>query len=262
MTIIKHELKQNIKTLLIWSIILGGLTFSFMLMFPSIKGQMGDMVKSYANMGSFSAAFGIDKINFATAMGFYGIEAGTMIAIGGAMFSAMLGSVALSKEESNHTAEFLLTHPISRVRVVAEKLISVILQVTIFNIICFCCAIISFAIIGEDIEIKNLILFHIAQLIMHLEIMCICFAISAFGRHANVGMGLGFAAILYFMNLFVNASSQAKSLKYVTPFQYSDAAEIFPSGHLDSLLVGIGVGIAIISICIAFFKYTRKDIAV
>jgi len=260
MTIVKHELKRNWKSLLIWSAILGGMIFMFMLMFPAIKDQIGAMQEAYANMGSFTAMFGMDKINFTTAMGFYGIEAGAMISLGGAMFAALTGAGALSKEEGNHTAEFLLTHPISRKQIVAEKLIFVALQVLCFNLFCFVCALISFGIINEPLEMNKLLLFHFVQLIMQWEIACICLCVSAFQKKANVGLGLGFSAILYFMNLFVNASEDAKFLKYITPFNYSDASEVFSTGHLDGVLIGIGCAIAVAGVVVAFVKYCKKDI--
>lgn len=260
MIIVKHELKQNLKTLILWGGILGGMIFAFMLMFPSMEKQIGEMAESYANMGGFSTAFGLDKLSFATPLGFYGIEAGTMVALGGAMFAAMIGALALSKEEGNHTAEFLLTHPISRLQVVTEKLISVFLQVLLLNIICLGCGVISFAVIGEDLEMKKMLLFHLAQFIMHLEIASICFAFSAFSKRQNVGLGLGFAALLYFINLFVNISEDVEFLKYITPFHYSDAANIISTGKLDGLLIGIGCGIGILSMIIAYLTYCRKNI--
>lgn len=260
MTIVRHELKQNLITLLIWSLILGSLIFTFMLMFPAFKNQMGQMENLYKNMGSFSAAFGLNKISFATAIGFYGIEAGTMIALGGSMFAALTGASALSKEEGGHTAEFLLTHPVSRVQIIAEKLIFITVQIVLFNLICVCCALASFAVINESVD-KNLWLFHAGQLILQLEVAYICFGISAFQKRANIGLGLGFAAVLYFMSLFVNASKDAEFLKYITPFQYADAANIFPAGHLDGGLVAIGCGIAVAGAAAAFIWYSKKDIS-
>jgi len=260
MTIVKHEFKHNWKSLLIWSAVIGGMIFMVMLIYPAIKDQIGAMQEAYANMGSFTAAFGMDKINFTTAMGFYGIEAGAMISLGGAMFAALTGAGVLSKEEGNHTAEFLLTHPISRKQIVAEKLIFVALQVLIFNLVCFISVLISFAIINEPFEMNKLFLFHFAQLIMQWEIACICLCVSAFQKKANIGLGLGFAAILYFMNLFVNVSEDAEFLKYITPFNYSDAGEILSKGQLDGVLIGIGCAIAVVATVIAFLKYCKKDI--
>ena len=98
MTIVKHEIKQNFKTWLIWSIALSGMLAMFMLLYPAIRSQVKEMAEFYANMGSFTAMFGMDRIDFTTATGFYGIEVGAVISIGGSLFAAMIGIAALSKE--------------------------------------------------------------------------------------------------------------------------------------------------------------------
>ena len=38
---------------------------------------------------------------------------------------------------------------------------------------------------------------------------------------------LGLAAVLYFLNIIANLTDQAKWLKYITPFGYAEAADIF-----------------------------------
>lgn len=261
MVVWKHEIRQNYKTLLIWSLVVGALTAIFMLMFKSLEGEISQMADAYANMGGFSAAFGMDKISFTTPMGFYGIEAGAMLSICGAMFGAMTGINMLSKEEHNHTAEFLLTHPVSRNKVILQKLLCTIFQVAVFNVICILFAVISFKMIEADIEWKKMMLFQLAQFLMHLEVACICFGISAFTRRQNTGAGLGFAAILYFMGIMYNISEGAESLKYITPFIYSDAGTIMSEETIDMVLVGIGLLIAMGCVAAAFLKYHRKDIA-
>lgn len=75
----------------------------------------------------------------------------------------------------------------------------------------------SFAFIGEELAIREFLLLHGAYTVLQLEIACICFGISAFIRRSGVGVGLGLAALLYFLNLFKNISSQAEFLKYITP---------------------------------------------
>ena len=61
------------------------------------------------------------------------MECYEILGLGGGLFAALTAIAALSKEEREHTAEFLLTHPVSRTRVVTEKLLAVILQVVLLN---------------------------------------------------------------------------------------------------------------------------------
>lgn len=261
MMIFKHELKENYKMLLIWSLIIGALTITFMTMYKSLEPDIAGIADTYANMGSFSSAFGMDKIEFTTALGFYGIEAGAMLSICGSMFGAMTGISVLSKEEYGHTAEFLLTHPVSRKRVALEKLFYVWMQVILFNMICLGAAVVSFGIIGEKIEFKPLLLFHAAQLVMHLEIACICYAVSAFCKRLNTGIGLGFAAVLYFVSIMYNITEDAEKLKYITPFVYADAGTVISEEAIDMGLMGIGIGVMAVCMILGIFWYDRKDMA-
>lgn len=261
MILLKHELKQNYKSLLIWSLILGILTVIFMGMYESLQGDIEDMAQMYGNMGRFSQAFGMDKISFTTAMGFYGIEAGAMISICGAMFGAMTGIGILSKEEHQHTAEFLFSHPISRVRVTLEKLLFTVLQVILFNLIYFGFAVLSFVVIGEEIEWKVFGIFHLAQMLMHLQIAVLCFGISSYMRKQNVGTGLGFATLMYFLGLLYNVSDKVEGLKYITPFVYADAGTVMSQKSIDGSLAAIGWALAFVIVLLGIVHYNRKDLA-
>jgi ABC-2 type transport system permease protein len=53
-------------------------------------------------------SFGMDKLNFGEFMGYFGIECGNVLGLGGALFAALAGISALAKEEKDRTAEFLL----------------------------------------------------------------------------------------------------------------------------------------------------------
>ena len=97
-TILKHELKANFKTFLIWCLSVSFMSFMCILMFTSVKESMVDMAESFASMGAFSNAFGMDKLSIATLAGFYATEVGTIHGLGGAMFAAIISACMFSKE--------------------------------------------------------------------------------------------------------------------------------------------------------------------
>lgn len=261
MTIYIKELRQSIKSFLIWTCSIAFMILICILIFPEMKNEMDSMSNLFSNMGGFTAAFGMDKLNFGELMGFYGIEIGNILGIGGGFFAALLGVSILAKEERERTAEFLLTHPVSRLSVVTQKLLSVITQIIIMNGFVVITSFISSKSIGENLQIKEFILLHIAYLILQLEISCICFGISAFISHGSIGIGLGLALGLYFMNLICNISERAKFLKYITPYAYADASNVIATSTIDMKLIMIGVLFSILGIVAAYIKYTQKDIS-
>ena len=261
MTVYRKELKQSIKSLCIWSASIAFMMMVCVLIFPEMKGDMDSMSDMFANMGGFSAAFGMDKLSFGELMGFYGIECGNVLGIGGGFFAALAGIGVLANEEKERTAEFLLTHPVSRGSVVMQKLLSVLTQVVILNVVVVAVSLISVSVIGEEFRMKEFWLLHLAYLLMQLEIACICFGISAFIRRGSIGIGLGMALALYFMNLVCNMAKQVEFLRYVTPYAYADASNIISEGELDALLITIGVIIAIAGAAVGSVTYMKKDIA-
>ncbi|MGM9614774.1 MAG: ABC transporter permease subunit [Oscillospiraceae bacterium] len=261
MTICKHELRQGWVSLLIWAAAIGGMLGLCILIFPDMASDMGDIGAMFSDMGSFSAAFGMDRINFGEFIGFYGVECGNVLGLGGAFFAALTGITALAKEEKEHTAEFLLTHPVSRARVVFEKLIAVLLQVTILNLAAAAVTWGCIAIIGEEVSAKTMTQLLAGYYIMQLETAAITFGISAFMRRGSVGAGLGLAAVFYFLNIAANLTEKAQALKYITPFGYTDSADIIANGVLNREYLMVGVVIGLAGIAAAFWRYTKKDIA-
>lgn len=261
MTIIRHELKQSKISLIIWTVAIVFLLDICIFLFPEMKGEMNDVSEVFSSMGSFTQAFGMDKVNFGTLIGFYAVECGNILGLGGAFFASLCAISVLSKEEKERTAEFLLTHPVNRVCVVAEKLISVLLQIVILNAVVYVSVVLSIVLIGETVAWQGITLMHTAYLILQFELAGICFGISAFLHRGSVGIGLGIAVIMYFLNIIANLTESAEFLKYITPFGYADGAEIAKNISLDMNMIAIGILFAVIGISAGFVKYCRKDIS-
>lgn len=260
MTLIKHELRQGMISFFIWTGAIGLLLTICVFLYPEMKGQMEDIGSMFSSMGAFSAAFGMDRLNFGSFIGYYAIECGNVLGLGGAFFSSLCAVSILSKEEGSRTAEFLMTHPVSRRRIVTEKLIAVLVQILAMNLIIYGLAAGSAGLIGEKILWKEFSLMHLAYLLMQLEVAGITFGISAFLKRNSAGVGLGFAVLMYFLNLVANIAESAEFLKYITPFGYSDGADIATKGCLNIPMTVLGLCFGGAGIAAAYLKYCKKDI--
>lgn len=262
MILFRHEMKRGRLAFLIWTLGIASMIIVCMVLYPEMKQQMDEVTEMFSNMGGFTAAFGMDQVNFGEVMGFYAVECGNILGLGGAFYAALLGIMALSKEEKEHTAEFLLTHPVSRLQIVVEKWLACIVQLLLMNGIIVAISVASFTAIGEDMEGKAFVILHLAFLVMQLEIMSVCFGISAFIRGSGMGAGIGLATVLYFLNIIRNISEKAESLKYVTPFAYANASDIVADVAVDEKLLMLGVVYGVIGVLAAVIYYRRKDISV
>ena len=260
MTLVRHELKQGRTAFLIWTAAIGGLLAVCVFLFPEMKGEMEGVSDIFSSMGSFTAAFGMDRLNFGTFTGFYAVECGNVLGLGGAFFASLCGAGILCKEEKERTAEFLLAHPVSRRRISTEKLAAVLVQVTAMNLIIYAVSVGAIAAVGEAVPWKEINLLHLAYYLLQLELAGICFGISAFMRKGTVGTGLGIAAVMYFLNLIANIAESAEFLKYITPFGFCEGADIVANGSLDGKLVVIGMAVGLIGVTAAYVKYGGKDI--
>lgn len=260
-TIYKHEMKILYKTLLIWTLAVGGMCFVCILLFNSMKEEMEGMAESFSQMGAFADAFGMSQLSIATLEGFYSTEVGTVHSLGAAMFASIISMIMLSKEEDGHTSEFLFTLPVSRGKVITSKLIAVITNVIIFNVISVGAYTLGIVILGEDIDFDRFFLYHGMQLLMHLEIAGICFGLSAFMKKNKLGLGLGIVMIFYAYDLMSRVIPDLSDYKILSPFSYSNAADIFSTGQVEVPALVLGMVIMAVCVIAAYIRYGKKDLA-
>lgn len=261
MTLLIHELKRNLKSLLIWTLSVGILCGGCLLLFESLEESMAEMAAAYSSMGAFSAALGMDKMNIGTIEGFYATEIGLMFALGGAMFAAMTGASIVSKEEEGHTSEFLNTLPLGRGYIVGWKYGALVVLVLLFQVICFIFIGIGFAGAGEWPPLREFVLFHGTQILMQLEIGSICFLISAISKRRQIGGALGLAMLLYMLDLLCRVLPDLENLKYVTPYYFSNAADIFSTGEIPMEMMLISVFVTVGSAAAAVIIYKKRDLS-
>lgn len=260
MAILKHELRLGKNTFFIWTAVIAFMLGICILIYPEMEGQMSEISGVFAEMGSFSAAFGMDRINFGEFAGYFGVECGNILGLGGAFFAALIGISALAKEEREQTAEFLLTHPVSRRKVVMQKLCAVFIQIMAFNAVVIGVTVLSALIVGESPDKKIFTLLFLAYFILQIEIAAVCFGISSFISRSGIGIGLGIAAMFYFLNIISNLTKEAEFLKYITPFGYTDSADIITNSSIEMKYLVVGLVLTVMGIFTAFWKYGKKDI--
>lgn len=259
MILLKHEIRSNFKTLLIWAGCVGLCCFGCLLLFKGIKDTMEPMAQLYGEMGAFSEALGLDRLNVADMEGYFATEIALIYALGGAMFAAMTGAVMLSKEEEGHTAEFLYTLPVGRGCVVAWKYAAMAALILLFQAICILWIWLGFAGAGEMPERGHLILYYEAQLLMQLEVGSVCFLLSALCRKKQIGAALGLVILLYIADIMCRVVPDLEALGYITPFYFSNGADIFVNGEVEKGPALLGFAVVAVSPLLAAVVCQKKD---
>ena len=256
-----HEIKRNKVSLIVWSVVLAWMLGICIVIYPEMQSQMGDLSDMFADMGAFSDAFGMDQLQFGEFMGYFGIECGNTLGLGGAFLAAIVGISALSKEERDKTAELLLTLPVSRSRVVTEKLLFSVLHILVVNVAVFLVCVLGSVAISADANYGQMALILLSYLLMQLEIMAITFGISSLLKRSGFGIGIGIGFGFYFMNILANLTEEIEFLKYLTPFGFADSGHIISEGSIEPISLIIGIILFALGILLAYYQYNRKDIA-
>lgn len=264
MMIYKREMKRNLKGLIIWSAVLCGLVLMMMSMFPSFAKDaqaMEDVLGLFPE--SLQNVFGMETLSLGTFIGFYGIEVHLMNTLIGSVYAALLAAGMLVKEESEHTAEFLLSKPVSRIEVTGQKLAAVLTNLILLNA---AITAVSFASIGfaeETVDKTVLALFMLATFLLHVTVAAISFLLSALMRKNRhiVSLALGVVFLSYALHIMAGLSEQFDFLRHVSVFAYVDAASIAREGALKGTYVLVMLLASLLCIAGAFGYYRNKDIA-
>ena len=260
MTIFKAQLKQDKIAFSIWTLSIVSLIAMCIFMYPSMQSQMDSVSEMFASMGAFSSAFGMDKLNFGTMLGFYAVECGNILGLGGCFYSCLYSINMLSKEEKEKTAEFLLSHPVKRSTVYLQKLLAIFFEITLLNLLVYVCSFICIKAIGETMDINSFNLIHLAYYLMQVELMGLCYFISSTNNKNNAGFGLGIGLLMYILNIMANISDKLEMVKYISPFGYCEASDILVNGSLDFAKILIALIIFSLSLAAGYFIYNKKDI--
>ena len=129
-----HEFRTRLKSVIIWSLSLTFLIVFFFSLFPVFADQaalMNEFLARYPQ--ELRAAFGMDNMDLATVLGFYSFIF-MFVQLCLAIQASNYGFGLVSIEESELTADFLLTKPVSRAQVLTSKLLAALTSLTLTNL--------------------------------------------------------------------------------------------------------------------------------
>lgn len=266
MIIFKREFKVNLKSLMMWSLSLSAIILIMLSIYPQLASEHQNIAKLIESLpDSFRNAFNMDAVDISTLIGFYSLESYIMITLLGSIYATILASGILSKEENDHTAEFLLSKPVSRKRIATEKLIVVFLNLIIFNITVAIASLLGFQFSeNSDVPMDTFFALILGAFFLHVTFASIAFLLSSFVTKSRkiLALSLGLVLVMYFLSIVAGLSEKLKILGYLTPFEFVKAADILLSHSLDVLYVVIMLLLSVVSITLAYMVYGRKDMQV
>lgn len=262
MNIFFREIKTNLKSLLIWSAIITLLIMIAVAKFSAFAGNP-DMLAMLDSMPPvMMEALSMNAFNLTTLSGFYGLMF-IYFSLMGAIAAAMWGSDIISKEERDKTVEFSLVLPVSRSRVVTAKALAALVNCILFVLITWAVSLVAVQSYQPDQDFFNfLALEMLAMFLIELIFLAIGLLLGCAMKRYKLSGSTAVAIILttYFLSIISAMQEQLDFLKYITPFKYFDAGELFRTGSLDTTYLVLTTVIIVISLVVAYWTYNRRDL--
>ena len=260
----KREMKINLKSFIIWTSILIGLFLVVFLVYPSIVNSenmqmMDEMMKIFPE--EMLKAFNMDISSIDTAFGWLKTEGFVFVLLITGIYSGILGSNILLKEESDKTIEYLNSVPVTRKKIVINKIICgllyivlMVLAIGIFNFIGLT--------LSGDFDRKSYLLLSVTPLFSSIVIFAVCLFLSTFTHKTKktLGISLGIVFASYFLNVISEMGESTEFLKYISIFTLADIRNVIVDVSINPLMVALAIGITAIFIILTIIHYNRKEL--
>lgn len=260
----KRELKINFKSFLIWTSILIAMFLVVFLVYPYIitddsLNSLDSMMKVFPK--ELIKAFNMDITSINTVYGWLKSEGFMFILIIVGIYSSILGSNIVLKEESDKTIEYLNGIPIKRSKIVLDKVLVALFYITLMVVIVGIFNYIGLAISG-DFERKQYLILSVTPLLCGLPLFAINLFLSTF-RHKTkktIGISLGMVFFFYFLQIVSELGEKTKVLRYFTIYTLADTRNVVAKSVMNPWMIIISITITLVFITGSFIRYEKKEL--
>lgn len=264
MNIYLRELKARRKSIIFWSIGIFFLEVASMNKFAGFQksGQATQVFAAFPK--GLAAAFGLGNVDINTALGWFAMAMMyTLVMV--AIHASLLGAGILSEEEQDKTAEFLYAKPISRAKVVTEKLLAALTLIVALNIATLLSLIAAVAMVNKGASAnKEILLMMAGMFVIQVIFMVIGSAAAAVVRKPKYA-GAAASAIMFstfFLSMWLDITEKLPWLKYFTPFKYFDAKVFANHAKFDYVYLVISIGIIAAMLTATYVFYQKRDLSI
>ncbi|MDI6880748.1 MAG: ABC transporter permease subunit [Desulfitobacteriaceae bacterium] len=264
MVMFYRELAWNRKQFLIWTVILTLSSVLMLAMFPSIAEQADKYTELLKNSPkAMISGLGAGNMDFAKVLDFFAYIIPYIILFA-AIYAMLLGAGMLSTEEDEQTIDFLLAKPVTRSGIVTAKYAAALVYLLLLNVVLTLANYIAIeAFKGKSTySLKAFLMIALGAFLVQWTFASIGFFLSVFVVRSKslTPISLGVVLGTYFISIASVVSAKLENLKYVTPFQYVNPANIIKNEGLNGVYVSIMVGFIAIMTVGTYWAYQRKDI--
>lgn len=261
---LKRELKVNLKSFIIWLLILIGIFLIVYLIYPYIITD--ESIKSVDELMEIFPegvlkTFNMDITSISTAYGWFKTEGFMFILIIIGLYASFLGGSILLKEENDKTIEYLATLPVKRKNIVTSKIIASFIYIFLITLCLGIFNYISLKISG-DINTKQFIYLSTTPILIAYPFFSINLFISTY-LHKNkktIGISLGMVFIFYIISILSEISSKVEFLKYFSIYTLADTRNVIINIKFNPYYIITSLLLTTIFIIGTYYRYQKKEL--
>lgn len=257
----KKEFKDNFKSLLIWTGIISIIYIIIIILYPSIissSNNINEMLEGFSP--ELLQIFNMDIIDLSKYSGWYTSEGLIFVILGIGIYSALLGSSIVLKEENDRTIEYLGVLPISRTKILLTKVFVGVINILLITFIVGIVNTIGASII-EEIKFSQILMISITPCLTSLILFFISLFISMFFKKTNktLPISIGIVFIFYLIDILTKLSNKLEWLKYLTPITLADTRSLIINNEFNITYLFITIIISIFICWLSIMFYNKKE---
>lgn len=262
MNILFRELRANLKSLLIWSVIVVLFVVVGFSKFSAYEGNPELLAILDSMPPAMLEAFNFNAFNLTTVTGFFGVMF-AYFALLLSISAAMWGADIITKEERDKTVEFALTLPVTRSQLITGKMLAALVNSIILLLVTWGATLGGASSYQTNTEFFDFVaLSMVALFFMQLIFLAVGILIGCAMTHYKRASSLAVSVILvtYFLSILAGLNKDLDFLKYFSPFKYFNPGVILHESRFEMVFIWISLLIVAVSLAGAYWSYSKRDL--
>lgn len=259
------EMRRNVRSLVLWSLVIGALTFftmSFFRTFVQYQQQITGMVQLIPAVALKMRGFA-NISDFFSVLGFYNANNIIYMMLMGSIFAIVLCSNILLKEEYGKTAEYLMSRPVSRHEIFHTKLALAFLNIITLNLLVTLIGFIAIQVYKTGpFSMYPFVVISVYSLLLNLFFGTLGVLISVLMKRGRpvTFFCVGLTLVLYFIYTLSKMAGVDGTFGYLSPFKWVNTNVLSVSYGFETLRILAFMGASALLILLSGFIYRKKDI--
>jgi ABC-2 type transport system permease protein len=258
-------LRDQRRSLLIWVACVAGYVIMMSFVFPSVRESAAGMEDYVKNMPeALRRAFMGESTDFASATTYFNSELfAFMSPLFVMIFGIGLAAGQIAGEEENGTLSLLLAYPVSRSRLLLQKLGVLVVGTVVLCGAHLAAMALGDALVGLDLPSGGMLGAHVSLLLLGLAVSTVAFAAgAATGRRGlTVAVGAAVGVVAYLLHVVSPMVESLAWMRKLSLFYYYGGAEPLRLG-LRPGYAAVLLAVIVAAAAVAWLTFVRRDVRV